>query len=129
MTVPKAPIQRKIKRLRSGEPPRVLDLFAGCGGISLGCYLAGANIIGAVELDPVAAKTHAQNFHAHEPEPRRAALAQARNISQTPPANLLKELVPSVKPRSAVDVLVGGPPCQAFARAGRAKLRKNPANT
>ena len=34
-------IKRKIQRLRQGKPPRVLDLFAGCGGLSLGFHAAG----------------------------------------------------------------------------------------
>ena len=41
-------IRRKIERLSEGEQPRVLDLFAGCGGISLGFQSAGFQILGAV---------------------------------------------------------------------------------
>ena len=37
---------------------------------------------------------------------------------------LIRKLVPSSKPRHTVDIIVGGPPCQAFARVGRAKLRE-----
>ena len=56
-------ITRKIARLRSGKPLRVLDLFSGCGGISLGFQGAGFQIDAAVELDELAAETHARNFH------------------------------------------------------------------
>ncbi len=120
----KSAIREKIARIRAGESPTVLDLFAGCGGLSLGCQLAGATIVGGVELDPLAARTHALNFHESLPEPQRQAHAKARNISQTGPLALMKELLPSTDPRRAVDILVGGPPCQAFARVGRAKLRE-----
>lgn len=34
-------LRRKIARLNAGNPPRFMDLFAGCGGISLGFATAG----------------------------------------------------------------------------------------
>ena len=58
-------IARKVARLRSGKPLRVLDLFSGCGGISLGFQAAGFQVDAAVELDELAAETHARNFHGH----------------------------------------------------------------
>ena len=51
-------IRQKIARLLAGGKPRVLDLFAGCGGISLGFSAAGFTIAGAVEFDPDAAASH-----------------------------------------------------------------------
>ena len=42
--------------------PRVLDLFAGCGGFSLGFHLAGYQIVGHVEKDPFSCKTLRMNF-------------------------------------------------------------------
>src|SRR5579859_2390226 len=52
----------KIKRVQNGHPARVIDLCAGCGGSSLGFTSAGFDIVGAVESDPLAAKSHALNF-------------------------------------------------------------------
>ena len=40
----------------------VLDLFCGCGGISLGFKLSGFNIIGGVDIDPDSIKTFQRNF-------------------------------------------------------------------
>ncbi len=97
----------QLARLAHGEPPRVVDLFAGAGGLSLGFQRAGFRIDGAVEIDPLAARTHARNFHHDDAGPR--------DITRTEPAELGLD---------AVDVLVGGPPCQAYARVGRAKLRE-----
>lgn len=112
-------IRKKVQRLRAGKtPPRVLDLFSGCGGLSLGFKRAGYEICGAVELDPHAAKSHGQNFH-----PGDARHAIARDITTTPPA-MLAEALGWGETALAVDVLVGGPPCQAFARVGRSKLRE-----
>jgi len=53
----------KVERLKLGASPRTLDLFAGCGGLSLGFYSAGYSIVGAVEIDSFAAQSHARNFH------------------------------------------------------------------
>ncbi|MCA8504783.1 DNA cytosine methyltransferase [Burkholderia multivorans] len=111
-------IRQKIARLQSGGKPRVLDLFAGCGGISLGFSAAGFSIAGAVEFDPEAAASHGRNFHGGD-----VAHSQARDITKTSPDQLAKDL--QVGPTAdAFDVLVGGPPCQAFARVGRPKLRE-----
>lgn len=111
-------IRQKIQRLRAGARPRVLDLFSGCGGISLGFQAAGYEIVAAVENDPDAARSHGLNFH--HGEDRHSI---ARDITATSPQDLAKEL--SLGPASAAfDVIVGGPPCQAFARVGRSKLRE-----
>lgn len=111
-------IRQKIARLQAGGKPRVLDLFAGCGGISLGFTAAGFTVAAAVEFDPEAAASHGRNFHDGDP-----AHSQARDITQTGPDDLARDLKLG-KPAEAFDVLVGGPPCQAFARVGRPKLRE-----
>lgn len=116
-------IAEKIDRLRETGNPRVLDLFAGCGGLSLGCRLAGADIIGGIELDPVAVRTYARNLHGKDPG-QIEIHATPRDITHTQPLPFVERLVPRCKPRKVVDVIVGGPPCQAFARVGRAKLRE-----
>jgi DNA (cytosine-5)-methyltransferase 1 len=111
-------IGQKIARLRAGGRPRVLDLFAGCGGLSLGFQAAGFDIRAALELDPDAAHSHGLNFHGGAPEHSRA-----RDITVTHPEDLTDEL--DLGPVDmAIDVIVGGPPCQAFARVGRPKLRE-----
>jgi DNA (cytosine-5)-methyltransferase 1 len=111
-------VRRKLARLRRGGRPRVLDLFAGCGGLSLGFQRAGFQPTAAVELDPDAAASHGRNFHGAD-----ARHAQARDITKLTPEALVEDLgLGAVE--SAIDVLVGGPPCQAFARVGRSKLRE-----
>jgi DNA (cytosine-5)-methyltransferase 1 len=117
-------IQTKIRRLASNKKPRVLDLFAGCGGISLGFLSAGFEIQGAVELDSEAAKSHAMNFHRHHSAHAQRVHESPRNILKIDPSALMAEFGLLGRPDSHVDVIVGGPPCQAFARVGRAKLRE-----
>lgn len=111
-------IERKIARLRSGRPLRVLDLFAGCGGFSLGFQAAGCKISAAVEFDADAARSHGANFH-----PGDARHSIARDITTTP-ASALTASLGLGDASHAFDILIGGPPCQAFARVGRSKLRE-----
>ena len=111
-------IRKKFNRLAAGGKPRVLDLFAGCGGLSLGFLAAGFEIRAAVESDPDAARSHGTNFHSGD-----ARHSRARDITATHPENLAEDL--ELGPvEDAFDVIVGGPPCQAFARVGRPKLRE-----
>jgi DNA (cytosine-5)-methyltransferase 1 len=117
-------IRTKLNRLEGGAKPRVLDLFSGCGGISLGFQRAGFEIAGAIEFDPFAAASHALNFHKDVPDSTRQAHSRARDITQTEPQEFVAELGYTGRPENAIDVIVGGPPCQAFARVGRAKLRE-----
>ena len=116
-------IARKLERLSRGEPLRVLDLFSGCGGISLGFQRAGFQIEAAVELDSLAALSHATNFHGTAETGLFEKHALARDITAIEPSELVADLNLESAP-DAFDVLVGGPPCQAYARVGRAKLRE-----
>ncbi|MET0084741.1 MAG: DNA cytosine methyltransferase [Sedimenticola sp.] len=116
--------KKKIERIRAGGTLRVLDLFAGCGGISLGFHGAGFEILGAVEFDKAAAKSHARNFHGRLPDDLRAVHEKHRDITDIEPNELMREYGLKGPAASHVDVIVGGPPCQAFARVGRAKLRE-----
>ncbi len=117
------PFTTKIRRLNAGGVPRVLDLFSGCGGLSLGFKTAGFDIVGAVEHDKHAAQSHAVNF----PLRGKSTCTEhviARDITEQDPNDLIQELNSRLRSENAVDVIVGGPPCQAYARVGRAKLRE-----
>ena len=117
-------IRQKIARIRAGEQPRLLDLFAGCGGLSLGFHSAGFRIKGAVELDPPAAMSHARNFYRDEPPDLFEIHSRPRDIAKAEPGDLIEEYRLKGAVDSQFDIIVGGPPCQAFARVGRAKLRE-----
>lgn len=116
-TAVEAVVARKMDRLRRGGTGRVLDLFAGCGGLSLGFHRAGFRISAAVDNDPAAACTHGLNFHNGD-----GKHSLARDVC-TPADDLVRDLgLDSAS--GSFDVVVGGPPCQAFARVGRPKLRE-----
>lgn len=118
-----AAVHAKIKRLGAGARARVLDLFSGCGGFSLGFQAEGFEIAGAVEQDADAAATHANNFFPQYSTPADSPHAKPRDIARVDPEELTAELGWH-DPLDAVDVVIGGPPCQAYARIGRAKLRQ-----
>ena len=109
---------QKAERIAAGGMPRVLDLFAGCGGLSLGFLASGCQPTAAVELDRNAARSYGTNFH-----PCDERHAHPRDIALTSPKALSNELGLG-DPMAAFDIIVGGPPCQAFARVGRSKLRE-----
>ncbi|MFL6122973.1 DNA cytosine methyltransferase [Actinophytocola sp.] len=79
---------------------RVVDLFAGCGGLSVGFRQSGLFMpVGAVEADAYAAATYAENFGAD-------------HITQGDIAAWVDGDLPEA------DVVVGGPPCQGFSNLG-----------
>lgn len=99
-----------FSRLENPGGPAVLDLFCGAGGMSLGFALAGFRVAGGIDANAWAMETHAHHFGGYD---------QPIILSD------------QVKPQDALDligireadVLIGGPPCQGFARVGRGKLR------
>lgn len=95
-----------------------IDLFAGCGGLTLGFDRAGFRCVAAVEIDDLARQSHELNFSSRAPSGMYASHA---DITQLDPASAVAHL-PERDYSLAVDVVVGGPPCQAFSRLGRAAL-------
>ncbi len=82
---------------------RTVDLFAGCGGLSLGFKNAGFNIVAAFEFWDSAADCYAKNFS--HPVFR-------MDLSDT------KKAVETIQP-FCPEVIIGGPPCQDFSHAGK----------
>lgn len=118
-------IVAKLDRLNSDATvrPRVLDLFSGCGGLSLGFHSAGCDIVAAVEIDELAARSHAINFFKNQSQDVVEHHSSSRDITEIDPDELIENLRLG-STEGSIDVIVGGPPCQAYARVGRAKLRE-----
>jgi len=80
---------------------RVVDIFAGAGGLSTGLAMAGCEIVLGVERDPDACSSFAK---AH------------------PAATVMETGVESVvfgNWRQDIDILAGGPPCQPWSTGGK----------
>ena len=84
----------------------------------LGFHRAGCRSACGVELDPHAASTYSENFHGSE-----LLHAEPMDVTEVDPHRLMRA-AGYRRPTRAVDILVGGPPCPAFTRVGRAKLRE-----
>jgi DNA (cytosine-5)-methyltransferase 1 len=93
--------------------PVAIDLFAGCGGMSLGLEAAGFDIAAAVEVDPIHLLIHHFNF------PYSASLCQ--DISQLKSATLL-QVIKDQGYSTEIDLIAGGPPCQGFSHIGKRQL-------
>ncbi|HEY0864559.1 MAG TPA: DNA cytosine methyltransferase [Lacunisphaera sp.] len=98
----------------SARRPKVIDLFAGVGGLSLGAARAGFDVALAVEWDRRIAAAHVKNF----PETRHANL----DVGKLTGAELLK--LAGIKP-GELDGLIGGPPCQGFSSIGKKNAGDN----
>jgi DNA (cytosine-5)-methyltransferase 1 len=95
---------------------KVVDLFAGAGGLSEGFRQVGIEILGASDVDPDACATYALNF----PE----AVCITGDIRE--PAVHERVMDIAVK----ADIIVGGPPCQAFSQVrNHARLIDDPRNS
>jgi DNA (cytosine-5)-methyltransferase 1 len=115
-------IREKLAILRAASP-RVLDLFSGCGGLFLGFHREGCTSIGGVDVDPWAAKSYAINFHPTKSREADPWHANPVDIVHMEPSALLRGWG-HAHIKESVDIVVGGPPCPAFTRVGRAKLRQ-----
>lgn len=87
---------------------RAIDLFSGCGGLTLGLRQAGFDVVGGIEIDPLAAETYQVNHPAV-----RVWNSDIRELS----ARAIREELRLCK--GELDLLAGCPPCQGFSSLRR----------
>ncbi|MFC4427173.1 DNA (cytosine-5-)-methyltransferase [Deinococcus navajonensis] len=90
--------------------PTMVDLFCGAGGLSEGFRQAGFRTVFAIDQNPVAIRS----FRLNHPEvPSEQVVCDDLRNFRDDARRILDALG-----GQQVDVLVGGPPCQGFSRAG-----------
>jgi len=106
-----------------------IDLFSGCGGLTLGLHRAGFENLLGIEKSPMAAETFFHNFVKRLGEDdwakflsnhKTPAEQAEKKIVVGELAGVLKdkELLERLRLQN-VDLVAGGPPCQGFSLAGR----------
>jgi DNA (cytosine-5)-methyltransferase 1 len=100
------------------KPISFIDVFAGCGGLSLGLVKAGCKGLFAVEKSPSAFETLERNLIREKSDffswpswlPKTAQTCE----------DLLRDYSDKISGlNGGVDLIVGGPPCQGFSTAGK----------
>lgn len=107
---------------------KYVDLFSGCGGLSLGIERAGGQLVLAVEKSDMAARTFHHNLLGDASDIRQwERYVASSEDNQIASRLLVRELSVLLGNTTAVadirsnglDLVVGGPPCQGFSLAGR----------
>ena len=96
--------------------PKVIDLFCGAGGLSLGFEMAGFEVVLGVDFNENAIACHEHNF----PDSNSVHI----DITTVTPESLLERY--GIDPKE-IDVVIGGFPCQGFSLAGK-RLIDDPRN-
>jgi DNA (cytosine-5)-methyltransferase 1 len=107
---------------------KYIDLFAGCGGLSLGLEKAGFELVFAVEKSPMAAETFFHNFirrirtnsewKSYLSKPIEEQFSQKLIVNEVREVLNNHYIMDSLE-SEGIDLIAGGPPCQGFSMAGR----------
>ena len=84
----------------------VIDLFCGCGGLSLGFEQAGYNVLLGIDIWEDALETFSHNH--------KNGVTLCADLSKVTGEDVDREIK-----YQQVDVIIGGPPCQGFSIAGK----------
>ena len=100
-----------------------IDLFAGCGGLSEGFYRQGFKALAHVEIDHWACETlrTRMKFYGYKDYDKEV-------IEHDRTSDDILERIDNVVNGRTVDIIIGGPPCQAYSTAGRVRDGKRMAS-
>lgn len=84
---------------------RIVDLFSGCGGFSLGAHQSGFDVVSAYDIDEVLTSSFSYNF-----PNTKLHIGDICDLSGT-------DVIDAANGK--VDGIIGGPPCQGFSDIGR----------
>ena len=84
---------------------KIIDLFCGCGGLSLGFEKAGFEVAYAIDMWSKAIDTYNYNH--------KKKVAECKDIHE-----LTDEKIKELNKKNDVIGIIGGPPCQGYSKVG-----------
>ena len=99
------------------EPKKYIDLFAGCGGLSLGLHLSGWKGVFAIEKSPFAFETLKYNLIENRKHFDWPSWLSISNHDINAVLDNYHEELEGLQ--GTIDLVAGGPPCQGFSMAGK----------
>ncbi|MBR4391720.1 MAG: DNA cytosine methyltransferase [Bacteroidales bacterium] len=111
---------KKRKELQGKEAkldkPKIVDFFAGAGGLSCGFTQAGFKVCFANDFEDVCVRTFRYN---HPELPAQKVLKED-----------IRKIVTNIEDyvNEDIDIVVGGPPCQGFSSANQQRIIDDPRN-
>lgn len=96
-----------------------VDLFAGCGGLSEGFYRQGFQALAHIEWDHWACETLRTRMKHYGYKDIDKKVLECDITSKD-----IIERIDQVTDHTAPDIIIGGPPCQAYSTAGRVRNGK-----
>ena len=103
-----------MQEVKIYETLKAISLFSGAGGMDVGVLQAGFDIKACVEIDKNCCATLRENIK----RKKRNTLVYEGDIRELSPGTILEEIELQA---GQVDLLFGGPPCQAFSQIGKQK--------
>ncbi len=110
-------VEQQILVKKERKKTRFADLFAGCGGLSLGLEQAGFECVFVNEINATFAATHRYN---HQLAEEQYFVGDINNLLGV--IDNYKHYI------TDLDLVCGGPPCQGFSMANRQKVIDDPRN-
>ena len=108
----------------SSDKLNIIDLFSGCGGLSFGFEKTnGYETLAFLEIDKKCCETLTKNFRHIEKKIINEDIRQTDNVIGNSMHKAKKEIptLNDLVDGQKVNLVIGGPPCQAYSIAGRVR--------